>query len=98
MGHEAVRNCAVHLIDNYGGRMRLPKKAKSRFKMGYDPELDTSPELDQHAASCYLTIFGILRWMIKLGRIDFSSHIALPSKGHLDAAVYVMALQFQIDV
>ena len=44
---EAVRNCAVHLAANYGGRFRLPNKAENPFKMGYHPELDTSPELDQ---------------------------------------------------
>ena len=66
--------------------------------MGYDQELDTSPELDPDAASYYLTIISILQWMIELGRIDIitkvsllSSHVALPSEGHLDAAVYVMA-------
>ena len=66
--------------------------------MDYDPELDTSPELDPDAVSYYLTIIGILRWMIKLGRIDiitkvssFSSHVALPKEGHLEAVVYVGA-------
>ena len=65
--------------------------------MGYDPELDTSPELDPDAASYYLTIIGILRWMVELGRIDIitkvsllSSHVALPRGGHMEAAVHVM--------
>ena len=66
--------------------------------MGYDPELDTSPELDSDAMSYYLTLIGILRWMIELGRIYIitkvsllSSHVALPREGHLDAAVHAMA-------
>ena len=58
---EAVRNCTVHLSFNYGGKYRMPKKAENPFKMGYDPELGTSPELDPDAASYYLTIIGILR-------------------------------------
>ena len=65
--------------------------------MGYDPEFDTSPELDPNAASYGLTVIGILRWKIELGRIDritevllLSSHVGLP-RGHLDAAVHVMA-------
>ena len=45
----------------------MPKKAENSFKMGYDPELDISPKLDPDAASYYLTIIGILRWMIELG-------------------------------
>ena len=39
----------------------MPKKAENPFKMGYDPELDTSPELDPDAVSYCLKIIGILR-------------------------------------
>ena len=76
----------------------MPKKAENPFKMGYNPELDTSPELDPDAASYYLTIIGILRCMIKLGRIDIItkvslllSHVALPREGHLETAIHIMA-------
>ena len=68
--HETVRNCQVHLSSNYGGKYRMPKMVDNPFKMCYDPELDTSPELDPDSASYYLTIIGVLRWMIELGRID----------------------------
>ena len=47
----------------------MPKKAENLFKMGYDQELDTSPELDPDTGSYYLTIISILRWMIELGRL-----------------------------
>ena len=74
----------------------MSKKAENTFKMGYDPELDTSPELDSNAAFYYLTIKGILRWMIELGKIDtitkvllLPSHVALPREKHLEAAVHV---------
>ena len=96
--HDAARNCTVHLLTNYGGKYRMPKNAKNPFKMWYDPELDTNQELDQDAALYYLTIIGILRWMVKLGRIDIitkvlllSSCVVLPREGHLQAAVHVMA-------
>ena len=59
------------------------------FKIDYDAELDTSPELDPDAASHYLTIICILRWMIEQGRVDtmtevllLSSHVALPREIH----------------
>ena len=68
------------------------------LKMSYDPELDTSPELDSDAVSYYLIIIGIPRWMIELGRVSIitevsllSSYIVLPRDGHLDASVLVMA-------
>ena len=75
----------------------MPKKAENPFKMGYDPELNTSPDLDPDTVSYFLTLIGILRWMIKLGRINIiteisllSSHVALPREGHLEAAIHVM--------
>ena len=60
--------------------------------------MDTSPELDPDAASYYLIIIGIKRWMIKLRSIDIItelslllSHVALPKDGHLEAAIHVIA-------
>ena len=95
--HEAVRNCTAHLAANHGGKFRLPKKEENPFKMCYNPELDTSPELDPDTVSYYLTIIGILIGMIQLWRMDItevsllSSHVALPREGHLNAAVCVIA-------
>ena len=95
---EAVRNCILHLSSNYGGNYRMPKKAENPFKTGYDPELDTSSELDSDAVSYYLMIIGILKWMIESGRINIitkvsllSSHVALPREGHMETAVHIMA-------
>ena len=58
---------------------------QSPFKVGYDQDLDISSGLSSDTASYYLTVIGILRWMIELGRIDIitevsllPSHIALP--------------------
>ena len=63
--------------------------------MGYDPELDTSPELESDAVSYYLTVIHFLRWVIEQGRIDIitevPSHVVFPREGHLDAAVHIMA-------
>ena len=39
----------------------MPKKAENPFKLGYDPEIDNSLELDPNMASYYLTIISILR-------------------------------------
>ena len=58
---KAVRNWTVHLGANYGVGFRLPKKAQNIFNMGYDPEMDNSPELDPDAVSYYLTIINVLR-------------------------------------
>ena len=57
--------------------------------MGYCPELDTSPKLDPDATSYYLTIISILRWMIKLGRVNIITELSLLSSQ--EAAIHVMA-------
>ena len=95
---EAVRIYMVHLLSNYGSKYRIHKKVENPLKMGYDPELDTSPDLDSDTASYYLTIIGILRWMVELGKIKIMtkvslllSHITLPREEHLEVAVYVTA-------
>ena len=86
---EAIRNCAVHLGANCGGRFRLPKKAKYPFKMGYDPKLYTSPELDPDKVYYYLTDISVVRWIVELGRIEIITKVLLLSS--LVAAVHVMA-------
>ena len=95
---EAVRNYKAHLVTNFSGKFRLPKRADNLIKMGYDPESDIGPELELVAASYFQTMIGVLRWLIKLGRIDMitkvlltSLHIALLREGQLDAAVHVMS-------
>ena len=55
------------------------RKQKNPFKMGYDQELDISPELEPDAASCFQTAISVLRWMIELGRIDIIMEVSLLS-------------------
>ncbi|GFH47961.1 hypothetical protein CTEN210_14370 [Chaetoceros tenuissimus] len=78
--------------------MRLPKKASSPLSDGYRPELDTTPELDKSEASYYMSLVGILRWIVELNRIDIAvevsmmaSVMALPRKGHLDQLFHMFA-------
>ena len=60
------------------------------MRTAYRPEIDVSPELGPTAAACYMSLIGILRWIVELGRVDvclecsmMSSHMALPREGHL---------------
>ena len=76
----------------------MPKKAENTFQMEYDPELNTSPELDADAVCYYVTIICILRWMIKLRRIDIiievsllSCHVMLGREGHLETVIHIIA-------
>ena len=85
MGNDS---CTVRILSNYVGKYKMPKKAENPLKMVYDPELNSSQELDPDAVSYSLTMIGILRWMIELGRIDIITklslllfHVALPKEG-----------------
>ena len=77
---------------------QLPSKAATPMKSGYQPEMDTSDELDHEEASYFQSQIGILRWCVEIGRIDIatevsmlSSHLALPREGHLEAVFHIFA-------
>ena len=64
----------------------------------YRPELDITPELDPTMASYYMSLIGILRWIVELGRVDIclevsvmSSHMAMPREGHLTQLLSIFA-------
>ena len=68
----------------------MPMKAKTPFSTKYSPELDTTPALDADDTRLCQEWMGILRWALKLGRIDInlevsliSSHVANPRRGYL---------------
>ena len=60
------------------------------MQTSYRPELDVSPELNASDAVYYMSLIGVLRWIVELGRVDvclecslLSSHLALPREGHM---------------
>ena len=57
-----------------------------------------SDELDMKLTRRYMSLIGILRWAVELGRIDIitetanlSSHMALPRKGHMEAVYSIFS-------
>jgi hypothetical protein len=77
---------------------RYPSKCTAPFSTKYRPECDVTPELEPEEASYFQSIIGVLRWAVKLGRIDItaevsmlSSHLALPRDGHLAQAFHMFA-------
>jgi hypothetical protein len=57
---EAVFNCKKHLKLNYSGWYVLPTKVSNPFAMGYEPELDETPDLVPDRASYYQSIIGVM--------------------------------------
>lgn len=89
----AVKNVEKHLE---GKNKQLPKRCETPMTTSYCQELDVSRELDSEEAVYYMSLIGILIWMVELGRIDIclevsllSSHLALPRDGHMDQVLHI---------
>lgn len=91
---------AVKNVENYLDERgsHLMKKADTPMRTSYRPMLDVSPELGPEESSYYMSLIGILRWMVELGRVDIclevsllSSHLALPWSGHMEQAMHIFA-------
>jgi hypothetical protein len=78
--------------------LRLAPKVVSPMSSGYRPELDCSPLLNPERASYFMSLMGVLRWAIELGRMDImveagllSRYMAAPREGHLDQMFHIFA-------
>ena len=49
---------------------KLPSKAITPTQTSYQPEIDTTGELDATDSAYYQSLIGILRWMVEIGRVD----------------------------
>ena len=66
------------------------------MQTSYWPELDVSRELTPLLSSYYMSLIGILMWIVELGRVDIclevsmmSSHMVIPRQGRLDQALHI---------
>ena len=91
---------SVAIVKSYHARMyptrKWAKRTSGPFPCNYAPKLDTTDLLDHEKASFYQSQIGVLRWIVKLGRIDIitevselSSMPAMPREGHLDAVFHI---------
>ena len=74
----------------------FPKNCLMPLSTSYHPELDVSPELNPRLSSYYMSVIGILRWIVELGRVDIclealmmASHMAMPHEGHLRQVLHI---------
>jgi hypothetical protein len=86
------------LLAKDGRELKTSKsKHEGPMPINYEPELDSTPHCDEEHASRYRQIIGILRWAIKLGRIDILTEVSLlsqyqadPQEGHLEALYWII--------
>ena len=72
-----VKNVETYIT--YQERWKISGKAETPLRITYRPELDISPELGPVVASCYMSLVGILRWIVKLGRVDLCLEVSMIS-------------------
>ena len=92
---------SVEIVEKYikdlgDERWKLPRKCSNPFELDYEPELDGTPELNAELSSWYMSLIGMLQWMVEIGRVDIltevslmASHLAMPREGHLDAVLHI---------
>ena len=82
---------------------QLLPKCGTLLKSGYQPKLDTSPEVKQDGLQRDQEVIGMLHWAVELGRVDvlletalMSTHLTLPRRGHLERLYHIFGLtEFQ---
>ncbi len=75
----------------------IPAKAANPFPKKYCPNTDVTDLLDPECSSFFQHLMGVMDWMVEIGCVDImvevsmlSSHLTLPRKGHLEAALHIM--------
>ena len=82
--------------------MHLPK-CRTTMLTSYHPMEDVTKDLNAESIQFYQELIGILRWAVEIGRVDillevslFSSHLAFPRFGHLQAVYHKFGYLKQI--
>ena len=66
----AVQNVEDYLPKHADPRWKLPNGVQTPMRSTYRPEIDVTPELEPTEAAYYMSLIGILRWIVELGRVD----------------------------
>eukprot|EP00957_Ditylum_brightwellii_P199800 15231691-Ditylum_brightwellii.AAC.2 len=85
-----MKNVAENLAKRNDPRWTMPAKGEMPMRASYRLELDITPVLSLFDSAYYLSLIGMLTWMIRLGKIDIclevslmSSHLAMSIEGHM---------------
>ena len=91
---------AVNNVEEYNtiNERKLPSKAITPVQASYQPEIDTTSELNDVDSAYYQSLIGILWLMVELGSVDIClevsmlfSHQAFPREGHLQKLLHMFA-------
>jgi hypothetical protein len=71
---------AIPVVEQNHGTLKGNNKINTPLPTNYHPELDQSPFLRDNKIEIYQSYIGILRWALKLGRIDLTFSVSLMSR------------------
>ena len=98
MSSENYINAALKNVETLlqGTMWRLGSTARTPMTQDFVPKLDGSPELDDGDVLRYRELIGILRWAVKIGRVDIlhevsllSQYQAAPRQGHMEHLLHI---------
>ena len=96
--HDLVKNVKAYMDDNLDGKYKFPKLPEKHFSMSYTSEINVTPILEPLLALYYLSLIGIIGWVVELGRVDIAvevpllaSHMSLTREGHIESALHIFA-------
>ena len=72
--NEAVNNCEKRIWENTAEH-KHSSRATNPFPTDYNPDLDTTNELDEDQATYYQSQIRILHWIVELGHLQTVLHI-----------------------
>ena len=73
---------AVNIVEEYvkeKENINIPGRAETKMQTSYRPELDVNMELTPVIVSYYMSLIGILRWIVELGRVDICLEVSMMS-------------------
>ena len=78
--------------------LKLLTRDGTPMAMGYQPEVDSSPELNQDGITIFQGLIGILQWAVDIGKVVILTEIymlygyqAFPGKGYLEKIYHVFS-------
>ena len=66
-------HCVANNVEHYLARKyhwKLTKKAEIQLRISYRLELDVSPVLDSRHSAYYMSLIGVLMWILELSWVD----------------------------
>ena len=58
----------------------MERQVEDLFQLGYHPEIDFSPELDEKVIKKHLHLINILQWSNEIGCIDITIEVSMSSQ------------------